>query len=70
MTGPPWWPTFRRTVVFLLGCAVIIDALTQTTSSVGKLIIGLLMVGVLPVDDLLRLVRSERVRERDDTDRR
>lgn len=53
---PHWWDVFRRVVVFLLGVVVIIDSLIEKqTASVGKLIVGLIMVGVLPLDDLVRL---------------
>jgi hypothetical protein len=61
MPEPAWWPMFRRAATFLLGCAVIIDALlVQTVPSVGTLTIGLILVGVLPIDDLLRLARRGR----------
>lgn len=64
---PPWWGRFRRVVVFLLGCAVILDSLLEkNTATVGKLIVGLLMVGVLPLDDLVRLF----ARRADDRHRR
>jgi hypothetical protein len=56
-----WWFAFKRVVVFVLGVAVIIDSLIEKNyPSVGKLIVGLLMVGVLPLDDLLRLARRDR----------
>jgi len=52
---------FRRVVIFLLGTVVILDSLVEKqTASVGKLIVGLLMVGALPVDDLLRLIDERR----------
>ena len=62
---PPWWPTFRRIVVFLLGVCVIIDALFDRNYVVPELIMGLILVGVLPLDDLVRLVTHSN-RERDD----
>jgi len=62
---PPWWDWVRRVTIFLLGVLVIIDSLVEKQyASVGKLIVGLLMVGVLPLDDLLRIVTPRRRRER------
>jgi hypothetical protein len=64
MRDPTWWPLFRRMAVFLLGCAVIIDALVEG-SPIGYLIVGLLMVGVLPIDDLISLATRHRNRRED-----
>jgi hypothetical protein len=50
--------------LFLLGCAVIIDALIENLT-VGHLIVGLLLVGVLPLDDLVAIIaRRGRTNER------
>ena len=57
MADPRWWPPVRRIVTFLLGCTVVVDGLLQVPISIGALIIGLLMIGVLPIDDLIRIVR-------------
>jgi hypothetical protein len=63
---PRWWGVFRRIVTFLLGVAVILDSLLEkNTATVGKLIVGLLLVGVLPLDDLVRLA-TRRVNHRND----
>lgn len=69
MTGPPppalqdqdrlpkLWQWFKRITIFLLGVLVILDSLLEKTyASIGKLIVGLLMIGVMPLDDLLRAV--------------
>jgi hypothetical protein len=53
---PAWWGRFRRSVIFLLGVAIIIDSLTDADQALGKLIAGLLMVGVLPIEDLINLI--------------
>jgi hypothetical protein len=58
---PRWWGVFRRVVVFLLGCAVIVDSLIGDKGTTGKLVVGLLMVGVLPLDDLVKLVARRRL---------
>lgn len=66
--GPPpegdpgtWWRrwmAFRRVVTFLLGVAVILDSLVEkNTATVGKLIVGLLLIGVPAMEDLVRLTR-------------
>ena len=55
--GPPWWQFLRRVVIFALGVAIIIDALWDQQYVVPELIVGLIMTGVLPLDDLAHLVR-------------
>ena len=68
--SPHWWLMVRRVVIFLLGVAVIIDSLLEKQSaSVGKLVVGLIMVGALPLEDLLAMVVNRprsRHRDRDD----
>jgi hypothetical protein len=43
----------RRVVIFVLGVAVIIDALTEPTRVVAQLIIGTILLGVVPIDELV-----------------
>ena len=58
-SGPSWWLMFRRVVVFCLGVVVIIDSLVEKhEASVGKLVVGLIMVGALPLDDLIAMIKS------------
>jgi hypothetical protein len=45
----------RHVVIFLLGTLIIIDGLRQNESSIPKLIIGMIMVGVLPLENLTLL---------------
>jgi hypothetical protein len=59
------WPVVRRVTTFALGVAVIIDDLAQTHTDVAVLIVGLILVGVLPVEDLLDLLNRHR-RQDDD----
>ena len=40
--------------IFGLGCAVVIEGLVSPQDRIVELIAGLVMVGVLPLDDLLR----------------
>ena len=62
MTRIDVWHFFsgiRRLVVFLLGIWVIIDGLTESTNVVPKLIVGMIMVGVLPIESF-QLVRPHK----------
>ena len=58
----------RRVVVFVLGVAVVVDALLDNDgATLGRLIVGLLMIGVLPIDylvDIVHAARAPRGRER------
>lgn len=57
---PPWWMFFRQVVTFLLGVAVIIDSLVEkNTATVGKLVVGLLLIGVPTIEDLVRVFRRK-----------
>ena len=53
------WETFaaiRRVVVFLLGILIIADGLYgggEDDNPIPLLVIGMVMVGVLPIDDLM-----------------
>ena len=52
----------RRLVIFILGCAVMIDALWDRQYVVPELIVGMIMVGVLPIDEFIKTMRSPRRR--------
>ena len=56
----PLWQLFRRVVIFLLGVAVIIDALWDQKFVVAELVVGLILVGILPLDDFMRIVMRRR----------
>lgn len=59
-TGRRWklWIAFRNVATFFLGVAVIIDSLVEkNTATVGKLIVGLLLIGVPTLEDIARLTR-------------
>jgi hypothetical protein len=43
---------FRRFVVFGLGCWVIGNALVNPEERVSQLLIGMVMVGVLPIENV------------------
>lgn len=48
----------RALVVFGLGVAIIVDALAGKQDVVAKLVVGMVMVGVLPLDSLAPLWRG------------
>jgi hypothetical protein len=51
-----WWMWFRRVATFLLGVFVILDSLLEKNSvSVGKLVVGLLLIGIPSVEDIVRI---------------
>jgi hypothetical protein len=57
---PEWWAGFRQVVTFLLGVAVIVDSLVEkNTATVGKLVVGLLLIGIPPIEDIARLTRRK-----------
>lgn len=65
-----FWKIFdgiRRVVIFSLGVFIIIDALLEQEVEVPELIIGMVMVGVLPIENLWDPVRT-RFRRRDADD--
>lgn len=43
----------RQFVIFLLGVAVILDALVAPGANIGELIVGLVLLGVVPLDNAL-----------------
>ena len=57
-----WFSYVRRVIVFLLGMLVIIDALYGDHDALAELIIGSIMVGILPLDALYDITRSQRAK--------
>jgi hypothetical protein len=43
---------FRRIVIFGLGCWTIVNALANPEERLGQLIVGMILVGVLPVENV------------------
>jgi hypothetical protein len=60
-TGP-LWPGARRLILFIVGIAVILDALISEGANVGQLIVGTILVGVIPVDEFLNRLGRDPVR--------
>jgi hypothetical protein len=51
-----FWAFFnvlRRVIVFSLGVVVILESLNDRDDAVAELVIGMVMVGILPLDDFL-----------------
>jgi hypothetical protein len=61
INGTRWtkrWMTARSVITFFLGVAVIIDSLVEkNTATVGKLVVGLLLIGIPSMEDLVRLTK-------------
>jgi hypothetical protein len=55
---PPWWVLARRILTFALGVAIIIDSLIEKNySSIGKLVVGLLLIGIPPIEDIIKVIQ-------------
>jgi hypothetical protein len=63
INGTRWsrrWMVIRSVVTFFLGVAVIVDSLVEkNTATVGKLVVGLLLIGIPSMEDLLRLTKRK-----------
>jgi ACR3 family arsenite efflux pump ArsB len=46
-----WFDVIRRVVIFLLGAFCFLKGVLSPENTIPELIIGMIMVGVLPVDD-------------------
>lgn len=47
------WTYTRQVLVFLLGVAVIIDGLVTEGTHVSELLVGVFLLGLVPIDALL-----------------
>ena len=47
------WSLTRQVVVFMLGVAVIIDSLVTEGTHVTELLVGVFLLGLVPLDSLL-----------------
>ena len=56
----PLWPGLRRLVLFVLGVVVIIDSLASAGQNLGQLLVGSLLIGIVPVDELLSRIAKRR----------
>jgi len=54
----------RRITTFLLGVATVINALAHPDERIGQLVVGMVMVGVLPVESLMFWQRPDSGREK------
>lgn len=55
--GPAWWDLTRRVVIFALGTACILVALFAADHPIGLLTIGLVLAGILPIENWLQIRR-------------
>jgi len=57
MSGRGWdiFAGIRRVVVFILGILIIVHGLLSPEHLLGELILGAVMIGVLPIEDVLQL---------------
>lgn len=58
-----YFTILRRFVVFGLGCWVIGNALINPEERLGQLAVGMVMVGVLPIENIFSWKVSRRVTE-------
>jgi hypothetical protein len=47
-----WFDGFRRLVIFSLGCLCFLKGVIAPQNTIPELVIGMIMVGVLPIEDL------------------
>lgn len=50
---PAWLDALRQTILFLLGVAVILDAVISPGTNAATLAAGLVLVGLAPLDRYL-----------------
>lgn len=53
-----WWLWVRRVVIFGLGVGVVLDALMADKTNLWELVVGMVLVGVLPLDDVVRYLQQ------------
>jgi hypothetical protein len=54
----------RRITIFILGVLIIIEALYEESVPIKSIILGMIMVGVLPLEDLLPWSRKQQEAKR------
>ena len=57
--APSWWLWVRRIVIFGLGVGVVVDAVGADRVNIWELVIGMILVGVLPLDDVARYLQRK-----------
>ena len=58
----PLWPGLRRLILFVLGVAVICEALAAAGQNIAQLLVGALLVGMVSVDDVAERMANRRRR--------
>jgi hypothetical protein len=67
-----FWKSFeaiRRITIFILGTLVIIEGLYDQDVPVKSIILGMIMIGVLPIEDLLPWSKKNEERKERKADR-
>lgn len=59
---PGWFRFARQVIIFLLGVAVIIYATTNPGNDIALDVVGLVLIGLVPVDELLTRVPTQNQR--------
>ena len=59
---------FRRITIFLLGAFCFFKGVLSPENTIPELIIGMVMVGVLPLENILKLFPARRRRREDAVD--
>jgi hypothetical protein len=67
-----FWKAFeaiRRVTIFILGTLVIVEGLYDQDVPVKSIILGMIMIGVLPIEDLLPWSKKNEERKERKADR-
>jgi hypothetical protein len=59
-----FFDAIRRITIFILGVLIIIEALYEESVPIKSIILGMIMVGVLPLEDLLPWSRKQQEAKR------
>ena len=63
--NPPWWEhwtNLRRIAVFCLGAALIIDGLSRGDNPWAEFVIGAIMCGAFPLEEVIPIIFPPRHR--------
>jgi len=56
---PPWWNFVRQVVIFALGVTLVIWSAVLHGANLILMIAGLVLIGLVPVENLLHRVSGE-----------
>jgi hypothetical protein len=55
IVGPAWFDLTRRIIIFILGVVVILYAVVSSGHDIPFLVCGLILIGVLPIENFVRI---------------